>query len=97
MRRPTVRSLLAVRPFQVNPPYQWLNAPAACRGSIALELDKSRRMLEVDDRVVALGAAPDAFGGATFDEGDVVAFLSDGEMPLCAKRRRSAARRVGRH
>ncbi len=73
--------LLAVRPFQVNPPYQWLNAPGGVSRIARIALDDSRRILTVDDRVVALGDAPDAFGAATFDEGDVVAMLGDGEMP----------------
>lgn len=73
--------LLAVRPFQVNPPYQWLNAPGGVSRIERIALDGSRRMLSVDDRVVALGAAPDAFGASTFDEGDVVAMLGDGELP----------------
>ncbi len=77
--------LLAVRPFQVNPPYQWLNAPGGVSRIDRLELDKSRRLLAVDDRVVALGTAPDAFGCTTFDAGDIVTLLSAGEMPAAQR------------
>jgi len=73
--------VLAVRPFQVNPPYQWLNAPGGVSHMSRIELDDSHRVLSVDDRLVAFGAAPDAFGAATFDEGEVVTLLGDGELP----------------
>ena len=42
--------VLAVRPFQVNPPYQWLNAMGGVSRIERMELDKSRRELHVDGR-----------------------------------------------
>jgi len=73
--------VLAVRPFQVNPPYQWLNAMGGVSKIGKLELAKSGRELRADDRTVALGATPDAFGATSFYEGDVSDFLGEGRLP----------------
>lgn len=67
---------LAVRPFQVNPPYQWLNSPGGIARIGRIEFDRSHRTMRVDDRLVAFSAKPDALYGATLDEGDFVALLS---------------------
>jgi hypothetical protein len=76
---------LAIRPFQVNPPYQWLNTVGGVARIDRIALSESRRSIEVDDRLIALGEAPDAFGAAVFDEGDVTSFLSGGEAPPHAR------------
>ncbi|MGD9637068.1 MAG: discoidin domain-containing protein, partial [Pirellulales bacterium] len=88
--------VLAARPFQVNPPYQWLNAMGGVSRIAKMELADSRRELRVDGRVVALGAAPDAFGAATYYEGDVSDYLGEGRLPshekvVDAERRASGA------
>jgi len=78
--RRAVRLFLAVRPFQVNPSWQFLNAP----GGVA-----TIRELSADDRVVRVNGEPAvvmvtpsaAFGAATFDEGDIVHHLRDGQLP----------------
>jgi hypothetical protein len=75
--------LLAVRPFQVNPPYQSLNTIGGVSRIEHLEL--TGKSLVVDNRQMALGATPDAWGAASFEEGDIVAFLSDGQLPPSAK------------
>ena len=73
--------LLALRPFQVNPPYQWLNTPGGAAPVERIELDAAKREVRIDGRVAALGATPDACGAATFDEGEAVEFLFAGAMP----------------
>ena len=88
--------VLAARPFQVNPPYQWLNAMGGVSRIEKIELDDSRRELHVDGRAVALGAAPDAFGASTYYEGDVSDYLGEGRLPAHetvadSERRASAA------
>ena len=88
--------LVAVRPFQVNPPYQWLNTVGGVSHVERMALDATGRQLRVDGRVVALGDAPDAFGVAAYDEGDVTSFLADDQLPphqelLDAERRASGA------
>lgn len=73
--------VLAVRPFQVNPPYQWLNAMGGVSRIEKMELASSRRELRVDGRMIALGTAPDAFAASTFYEGDVSNYLGEGRLP----------------
>jgi hypothetical protein len=77
--RPTL--FLALRPFQVNPPAQFLGTPGgtARLGSII----EDGRVIRVDgDRGVVSLTVPDLFGAATFGEGDVVAdFLREGLLP----------------
>lgn len=80
--KPLAGSLdLAIRPLQVNPPYQSLKAAGGVAkiGSIAVE--DSKLLIHVDDRAIALGTAPTNAGAAVFDEGDVTSFISSGRVP----------------
>lgn len=72
---------LAIRPFQVNPPYQWLNTTGGVARIDRVKLGQSQHHIEVDDRLVALGEAPRGFGCATFDEGDITLFMEQGITP----------------
>jgi hypothetical protein len=72
---------LALRPLQVNPPYQWLNAGGGVARVNKIALDDSRRVINVDDRAIALGESPTNFGAAAFEEGDVTEFISKGQVP----------------
>jgi hypothetical protein len=83
-RRPTV--FVAVRPFQVNPPWQFLNttggfAPvrelawADGRVTVTAERDPVAR-----ETILSL-TPPTAFGATTLDRGDVVQFLRAGRLP----------------
>ncbi len=73
--------LLAIRPFQVNPPYQWLNAAGGTAKVGHIAFDPSQRSIQVDDRLVALGVKPNDFGCAAFDAGDITEFIDLGSMP----------------
>jgi hypothetical protein len=79
--RATGELFLAVRPFQVNPPYQWLNTPGGVTRINRIASDESGRMIEVDDKVIAFGQAPEKFGAATFDEGQLTTYLAEGSTP----------------
>ncbi len=75
-----VRLWLAVRPFQVNPPWQSLTMSG---GTTAIQdLGFDGRVLSVNrhPRVVPL-RRPAAFGAATFDEGAITDFLLVGALP----------------
>jgi len=73
--------LVAVRPFQVNPPWQSLNM----RGGVAPihEIARVDGGLWVDHQklVVPLPAA-DAVGATTFEEGPVTEWLARGRVPI---------------
>ncbi|MFN8588851.1 MAG: discoidin domain-containing protein [Candidatus Eisenbacteria bacterium] len=77
-RRDTL--FLAVRPFQVNPPVQFLNTPGGFTPVREIAMDD--RIVRVNgDRGFASLTAP--FGGGTvaFAQGDVVDFLREGALP----------------
>jgi len=77
----SVTLFLALRPFQVNPPVQFLNVRGGTArvGSVA----RDGRTLLVDGRPrVGLLCEPDGFGAVTFAGGDVVAdHLRAGRLP----------------
>jgi hypothetical protein len=71
---------LALRPFQVDPPTQFLNTP----GGVApiRELARDGRVVRVNgDRGIACLDAPDAFGAATFEQGEIIEYLRAGRLP----------------
>jgi hypothetical protein len=77
--RKRARLFLAVRPFQVNPSWQFLNAP----GGVAEVRDIAwdGKVLRVDGRSVVPLQAPAGFGAAAFDQGEAVESLLRGELP----------------
>ena len=70
---------LAARPFQVNPPAQFLNA----QGGVARLADVrcAPSGLALDRRTVAFAPAAQRCGTAVFDQGSIVAWLRRGEAP----------------
>jgi hypothetical protein len=76
----SVTLLVAIRPFQVNPPSQFLNVPGG-----AARIDRLRHeggVVRVNaDRWLAAAPAPDAFLAQAFDEGDFVERLRVGRVP----------------
>ncbi|MBL8250714.1 MAG: hypothetical protein JNK31_03485, partial [Candidatus Competibacter sp.] len=72
---------LAVRPFQVNPPWQSLNMTGGI--SPIRKLEYANRALWVNDRAKAVFAltAPDRFSAVAFDHGLLTDFLTDGKLP----------------
>jgi hypothetical protein len=72
---------LALRPFQVNPPMQFMGTPGGVSriGSVALE---ERRVVRVNGaRGLICARPPTAFGATTFERGDVVDHLAAGRIP----------------
>lgn len=71
---------LAVRPFQVNPSWQFLNV----QGGVARVREIALRGREVwvnGARVLRALTPADTFGAAPFDAGDVVEYLRAGRVP----------------
>jgi hypothetical protein len=73
--------LLALRPFQVNPPYQWLNTMGGVSKVQRIELGEIKKQVIVDDKQITLGKEPDGFGATTSDAGDISTFLSRQQLP----------------
>ena len=90
-RMRSVTLLVALRPFQVNPPSQFLNVPGGPARIDALHREGARVRVNAD-RWLAASPAPDAFEALAFDEGGFVERLRFGRVP----RRDSLADPVGR-
>ncbi len=76
-RRPTLD--LAVRPFQVNPPWQFLGTPGG-----AARVDSIRwtgKAMRVGNRTVVPLVPPSRVGASTFDAGEIVERLRRGDFP----------------
>ncbi|MFO0839926.1 MAG: discoidin domain-containing protein [Phycisphaerae bacterium] len=70
---------LAIRPFQVLPPWQELNITGgASKLSMIQYADGVARC---DDHCVVAWTRPDAFGASTFDGGEIVECISAGKLP----------------
>lgn len=71
---------LAIRPFQVNPYYQWLNITGGAAKIKSIKYAQNK--INVNDRKVVIPLSKlDGFGAAQFDEGDVVTFLAQNKLP----------------
>jgi hypothetical protein len=70
---------VAIRPFQVNPPWQFLAVEGGASQITRVAYDGE--LVEVDQRTIVPLTRPSSFGAAAFDEGDVVAGLREGSLP----------------
>ncbi len=71
---------LLIRPFQVDPYYQFLNMIGGA-GKISSIHEQNNGVIGVDDKIVFSQKKYDAFGAATFDEGNIVDLLRNGKIP----------------
>jgi len=79
-RRFRGRLILAVRPFQVNPPAQFLNRPGGVSPIHRIDWDGRSILVDGIPRVVPLVRASRA-GAAAFDSGSWESFLRGGALP----------------
>jgi hypothetical protein len=81
---------LALRPFQVNPPWQFLGTVggAAPMKRIAYEA----RVVTADSQSVVAITPPTGFGATSFDRGDIVEHLRAGGLPQAQQLTDSAGR-----
>lgn len=77
------RLYVALRPFQVNPPAQFLNTPGGA--ATVEEIAWDGRKIRVDSRKVIPSAEPSAFGASTFDQGEINEHLAAGWLPKRAR------------
>ena len=76
---PKGKLFVALRPFQVNPPWQWLNKVGG-----ASRIDSIRNvngLLYVQDKVVVPISGPSRFGATSFDSGEIMEYLQVGKLP----------------
>ncbi|MEA2765006.1 MAG: hypothetical protein QOK07_1410, partial [Gemmatimonadaceae bacterium] len=71
---------LAIRPFQVNPPWQFLNLPGGVARVDTIALQGSTVRV-TGNRFVRSLNSPSGFGAVTFSEGSIVDWLRAGKLP----------------
>jgi len=71
---------LLIRPYQVNPYYQWLNLEGGA-GRIMNISGRDGVPVRVDEKVILSGRKYDAFRAGSSDEGNIVSLLREGKMP----------------
>lgn len=71
---------LFIRPFQVNPYYQWLNLTGGV-GKVNSIQEVQNGLIAVDDKVIFSQKKYDSFSAGVFDEGNVVDLLTKGKIP----------------
>jgi hypothetical protein len=80
-RRPTLS--IAVRPFQVNPPWQFLGTPGGTARVDSIRWTGSALLVNGDRRVIPL-ETPARVGAATLDQGEIGERLRQGAPPTAS-------------
>ncbi len=90
-KRPIRATLfLALRPFQVNPPWQFLGTAG---GAAPLHLvTYARHVVTADSQTVVAVTPPAGFGATSLDRGDIVEHLRTGALPRLDRVADSAGR-----
>ncbi|MFZ0388885.1 MAG: discoidin domain-containing protein, partial [Calditrichia bacterium] len=70
---------LAIRPFQVNPPWQFLNIKGGAAPVTHISFDEAGA--QVDEKLIFPLNKPLAFGAAEFDEGGITEYLARDTLP----------------
>lgn len=71
---------MLLRPFQVNPYYQFLNTLGGV-GKINTVSEVGKGLISVDGKPIRMTEEYESFGASKFDEGNIVDMLRRGEMP----------------
>ena len=79
-----VTLVLAVRPFQVNPPMQFLNTPGGVSPIRELAWDGEAVAVNGERRIFPL-VRPDVFGAASFDAGGLPEMLATNTWPAASE------------
>jgi len=70
---------IAIRPFQVLPPWQQLNIIGGA--TKIKEISYSDQIIKVDNKKIILKSTPDDIGFSEFEHGEIVKHLSNGILP----------------
>jgi hypothetical protein len=79
-----VEFYLLIRPFQVNPYYQWLNLTGGVGKINSIKEENNEfpgNQITVDDKVIHSQKKYDSFCASLFDDGNIVDLLRNGKFP----------------
>lgn len=71
---------LTLSPFQVNPPWQWLNNPGGVSPVSSVKYNNNVITINNDKKIIAV-SKPEAFGSTEFDSGFILEFISRDQVP----------------
>ncbi len=74
---------LAMRPFQVNPTYQWLNFEGGYAKTESITIDGNRAV--VGSKSVTVSGHPANVGATAIDGGEIIEHIAQGQLPRAAK------------
>jgi hypothetical protein len=72
---------IALRPFQVNPYYQFLNLEGGTTRIKSIELQDKGINVNKEKKIISLTEF-DEFGASEFDHGEIINFISKGKLPV---------------
>jgi hypothetical protein len=72
---------LLIRPFQVNPYYQWLNLTGGAGRLFSIK-DEGGGIIMADHKTIMTSRMFDSFSAASFDAGNLVDLIRNGNLPL---------------
>jgi hypothetical protein len=75
---------VAMRPFQVDPPWQALNMVGGVSKIRSISYRNGIAEVNSDKQVLSL-SSPDGFGVAEFDQGDITTYLANNTLPAAQK------------
>lgn len=79
-KKQTGKIYFALRPFQVNPSYQFLNTEGGASRVESIAYTDEKVMINNDKSIYAL-TQPNNFGATNFDQGDIVEYISNNYLP----------------
>lgn len=71
---------LLIRPFQVNPYYQFLNLAGGAGKIVSIKEEETVRKIAVDDKSIFFSKEYDSFSAGVFDDGNLVELLRKGKL-----------------
>lgn len=74
-----IRLIVAVRPFQVNPPWQAFRNLGGRSPIHRIRCEAGG--MQIEDRTITCAPHPAGMGAATFEEGGAIAWLANGSIP----------------
>ncbi|MDP3150436.1 MAG: discoidin domain-containing protein [Ignavibacteria bacterium] len=79
-KRQSGKIYFAIRPFQVNPSYQFLNTQGGIAKVESITYANDKVVIN-NDKVIYYLNQPDNFGASDFDQGDIVEFIAQNNLP----------------
>jgi hypothetical protein len=78
---PNAKLFLAIRPFQVNPPWQFLKRTGGSVPIHSIALEDGKVVVEAEQKATVMFGSGATFGATTFESADIIEYLRAGTLP----------------